>query len=208
MFNNAVWTWDIIERQSFEQCKSLITQTPVLKYFDKDSPITLQCDASQFACGAVLLQHGHPVIYISRKFTHTEQLYAQIEKETLAIVFACSRLHQYLIGHPDITVESDHAPLQSLLKKSMLQIPRRLQRMRLFLQKYDLNVIYKRGKDLVLADCLSRAPLPTTQQEMSDLEILILQELEMVTPILHQAFDDAVLGKVKSKRKRMKVWSS
>ena len=80
--------------------------------------------------------------------------------------------------------------------------------MRLFLQKYDLKVIYKRGKDLVLADCLSRAPLPTTQQEMSDLEILILQELEMVTPILHQAFDDAVLGKVKSKRKRMKVWSS
>lgn len=47
--------------------------------------------------------------------------------------------------------------------KSLLTAPRRLQRMLLRLQKCNLNVTYTKGKEMYLADTLSRAALPQTQ---------------------------------------------
>ena len=55
--------------------------------------VITMCDASQTGLGASLLQNGQPVAYASRALTDTETRYAQIEKELLAIVFACSRLY-------------------------------------------------------------------------------------------------------------------
>jgi len=48
--------------------------------------------------GAALLQQGKPIAFISRSVTKAEQNYAQIEKECLAIVFACERFNQYIHG--------------------------------------------------------------------------------------------------------------
>ena len=104
--------------------------------------------------------------------------YAQIEKELLAIVYGCEKFHQYLYGR-DIKVESDHKPLESIFKKPLHQAPMRLQRMLLRLQRYTLKVTYKPGKELYIADTLSRAFL----KEQKD---LLGEELEVnwVTPQL------------------------
>jgi hypothetical protein len=52
--------------------------------------------------GAVLEQNYEgewkPIAFASRAMTQCEQHYAQIEKETLAIVFACERFHEYTYG--------------------------------------------------------------------------------------------------------------
>ena len=61
---------------------------------DVTKPVVLQTDASKRALGAVLLQEGFPVAYASRTMTATQERYAQIEKELLAVVFACERFHQ------------------------------------------------------------------------------------------------------------------
>ena len=66
-----------------------VTSAPVLKYYDVNEETTLQCDASEKGLGAVLLQKGQPVAFASRALSRTEQTYAQIEKECLAILFAC-----------------------------------------------------------------------------------------------------------------------
>ena len=51
--------------------------------------------------------------------TKTERdSYAQIEKELLAIVFALDRFHTYIYGKR-ITVETDHKPLISIVKKAL-----------------------------------------------------------------------------------------
>ena len=101
-------------------------------------------------------------MYISRALTSTEQRYAQMEKEMLAIVFDLERFHQYTFGRP-VHVYSDHKPLEAILRKPLSQAPRRLQGMMMRLQKYDVQVSYERGKNMLLADLLSRAYLTTAE---------------------------------------------
>ena len=91
--------------------------------------------------------------------SQTEQNYAQIEKELRAIVFACEKFDQYIFGRSDVVVESDHPPLETIFKQLILTSPKRLQRMRLRLQNYNIQVVYKRGTTMFLADTLSRAYL-------------------------------------------------
>ena len=79
----------------------------------------IQCNASKKGLGAVLLQESKPVMYVSRALTETEQRYSNIERELLAIVFALERLNHYTFGRT-ITVQSDHQPLQSIWKKSIV----------------------------------------------------------------------------------------
>lgn len=62
----------------------------------------------------------------------------------LAILFGTQKFEQYIYGRPTM-VETDHKPLQSILKKSILSAPEQLQRLILQLKKYDLNVRYKKG---------------------------------------------------------------
>ena len=97
---------------------------------------------------------------MSRALTSAETRYAQIEKELLAIVFACKRFNAYLYGRDEVTVETEHKPLVSIVLKPLNLAPQRLQRMLLRLQKYNLVLKYKKGKDMFLADTLSRAFLP------------------------------------------------
>ena len=91
--------------------------------------------------------------------SNTEKQYAQIEKECLAIVTCMNKWHQYLYGKQHITVHTDHQPLESIFKKPISKAPRRLQRMMLKLLDYQFKVTYKKGKDLHIADTLSRAAL-------------------------------------------------
>ena len=99
--------------------------------------------------------------YASRALTETEQRYAQIEKEMLAIVFSLEKFHQYTYGRK-VQVESDHKPLEMIFKKPLSAIPRRLQGMRMRLQEYDIEVKYRPGPEMYVADLLSRAYLPVT----------------------------------------------
>lgn len=102
------------------------------------------------------MQDGHPVAFASRSLTSTEQKYAQIEKEMLAIVFAIQKFHFYIYGLK-VKVNTDHKPLESIFRKDLSCISPRLQRMRLRILNYDLEVTYKPGKYLYIADTLSRA---------------------------------------------------
>ena len=110
----------------------------MLAYFDPDKDLRLQVDASKYGLGAVLLQDGKPIAYASKSLSETEINYAQIEKELFAIVFGCKRFHQYLYGR-QFVVESDHKPLESIIKKPLAAAPPRLQRMILQLQKMQSN---------------------------------------------------------------------
>ena len=117
--------------------------------------ITIQSDASQYGIGTTLLQEGQPVHYANRALTTTEQNYAQIENELLAAVFSCEHFEHYIYGK-HVTVETDHKPLITI-QKPINTASKRLQCMMLRLQRFDLNLTYKPGKEMYIADALSRA---------------------------------------------------
>ena len=95
-----------------------------------------------------------------RALTDTEVNYAQIEKELLAIVFACEKFDAYIYGRYCVRVQTDHKPLESIFWKELCTAPKRLQMMLLRLQKYSLDVTDLKGEKMLVADTLSRAYLP------------------------------------------------
>ena len=120
----AVFAWDEMANASFQKIKDLIAKsaTKPLRYYDRRKPVTVQADASQRGLGACLLQDGQPIAYASKSLTDTETRYANIERELLAIVFACQRFNTYVLGRP-FTVESDHKPLEIIHQKSLASTP-------------------------------------------------------------------------------------
>ena len=156
------WMWDHPQQKALDNLKQAVTSTPVLRYYHLKEEVTLQCDASQGGLGAALLQNGQPVAYASLALTATETHYAQIEKELLAIVFACNHFDPYIYGREGVHVQTDHKPLETIMLKPLNSAPARLQRMLLNLQKYSLDVKYLKGDQMFLADTLSRAYLPTS----------------------------------------------
>ena len=154
---NIAWVWDQPQEKAFQELRQVVSSTPTLRYYNLAEEVTLQCDASQTGLGAALMQNGQPVAYASRALADAETRYAQIEKELLAIVCACDRFHAYIYGRNMVNVESDHQPLEMIMRKSLNDAPKRLQRMLLQLQRYSLRVSYKRGSQMHLADTLSRA---------------------------------------------------
>ena len=158
--SNVLWVWNEAQQTAFEKLKEMVTRTPVLCYYNLKEEVTLQCDVSKSGLGAALMQNGQPVAYASHALTPAETCYAQIEKELLSIVFACDRFDAFVYGRDLVNVETDHKPLEAIFIKPLAATPKRLQRMLLRLQKYNLQVKYKKGKEMLLADTLSRAYLP------------------------------------------------
>ncbi|KAL9975311.1 hypothetical protein ACROYT_G012464 [Oculina patagonica] len=147
--------------------------------YSLNDEVTLQCDASNTGLGAALLQLQQPVSFSSRALTQTETRYAQIEKELLAIV-----IDKYIFGRDVVHVETDHKPLEEIFKKSLCDAPARLQRMLLRLQRYNLDVKYKKGPLMYIADTLSRAYLDETVscEEVKSLELVDHLETLRVSP--------------------------
>ena len=157
-------------KNAFQEVKDVLTKAPVLAYYDVTKPVKVTCDASKCGLGAALLQDDKLVAFASRALTDAETRYAQIEKELLAVVFAFEKFNQYTYGRC-IEVETDHKPLVSIVKKSLTSVPSRLQRMLVRLQQYEIRMTYKPGKEMIIADALSRAYLTdkgTNNNQMND----------------------------------------
>ena len=180
---DANWDWSSEHDTAIAMVKKLICNAPVLHYFNPTLPVTLQCDASEGGLEYALLQQGQPLAFGARGLTQTERNYAQIEKEMLAIVCGCEKFDQLVYGRK-VTVETDHKPLVSIALKPIHNSLKRLQRMLLQLQRYDLNVTYKRGSEMYLTDALSRA-YPTQSVPVSSPQSEFCHSVEVVDLTKH-----------------------
>jgi hypothetical protein len=201
------FTWTEEHEKAFNRIKELLTSPPVLGIAKKGAPFILSTDASQAALGAVLSQviEGRevPIAYASRALSETEQRYAVVEKELLAIVFGVKRFRCYLMGNK-FTVTTDHNPLQYL---SSLKDPHgRLARWTMLLQEFDFEVKYKAGKLNGNADCLSRC---MAVQEDADYEKLLINGIIPVNseyyPMRHSIYVDGDALWIRSAKGKRRV---
>ena len=157
--------WGPNQSAAFDKIKETLTRPSILTLYDPAADTKVSADASSFGLGAVILQQTgttqpwKPVAYALRTMSDTEAHYAQIEKEALALTWACERFSMYLLGK-SFLLETDHKPLVSLLStKNLDNLPPRILRFRLRMMRYNFTIVHVPGKALVIADALSRAPL-------------------------------------------------
>lgn len=107
--------------------------------------------------GEVLIQFNERgpriIAYANKSLSDTEQRYAQIEKESLALVWGVERFHFYLFGRT-FELITDHKPLETIFGPRSKPCAR-IERWVVRLQSYKARVIYRPGKSNI-ADPLSR----------------------------------------------------
>ena len=161
---DAAFIWSNTQESAFHAPKELTSKANALRYYDPSLLVTLQVDASENTIGGVPLQQDQPVCFTSLTLSNTEKQYRQIEKECLAIVTCMNKWYQYLYGKQHITVHTDHQPLESIFKKPISKAP----------------VTYKEGKELHVADTLSRAALKDSDPfESQQSDVFRMEFVEM-----------------------------
>ena len=107
--------------------------------------------------------------------------YANIESKILVVVFGCLKYHHYLYGRRFVC-RSDHQPLEKIHLKNLSDAPQRLQRLQLKIQPYDFEIKYIPGKEVALADTLSRVN-PQDKMELKGLDFTIHELTPCITLI-------------------------
>jgi len=111
------WSWGTAEQQAFNALKNTVTSTPMLAFPSRSSLFCLECDASNFTTGAVLLQQQedglfHLIGFKSKSFSDMEQNYQIHDKEMLAIMHAPEEWRHFLEGSDQkFEIHMDHKNL-------------------------------------------------------------------------------------------------
>lgn len=159
---------DEIAIDSFEQVKQKLCEHVELFQPNFNKPFELTTDASNFAIGAVLSQGRHPITFISRTLSPTEQNYATNEKELLAIIWALQKLRNFLYGIADITIFSDHQSLKYAISEKNPN--NKLKRWKNLIEEFGAKLEYKPGNQNIVADALSRINVQMEKINTSSLE--------------------------------------
>ena len=95
--NNVLFHWHKPQAAAFQKLKDMCCEATVLAYYNVRKDVTIQCDASKSAVGAVLPQEGRPIAYASCKLRASELNWAPIEKEMLVIMFSMQKFREYIL---------------------------------------------------------------------------------------------------------------
>jgi len=176
--NPYIWTAD--HDAAFAAVKQALTAPPILAPFDPAAETFLMSDASRKnGLGYALMQRipgqtkQWKLIQCGSRFvTDTESRYAMVELELRAAHWAMKKCRLYLHGLPSFTLIVDHQPLVTILDKYTLDVVEnpRLQRMKEQMSSYVFKTIWRKGKEHLIPDALSRAPVsdPTPEDHEFD----------------------------------------
>lgn len=201
--NSAITLSPEAESQ-WRNIRDIITSLPLVVPFDWRLPCVIDVDTSARYTGAALLQPHprdlhhinvrltqpslvtqpnntvlRPVAYFSKKLNDTQARYSSQERELLGILLAVQHWKHWVTG-AEITIITDHESLKTI--KTKTDQPPRMMRFIDALEHYGVKIIWRPGKDHVLADYLSRPPtdigvepvtiFPNRRRERSDRDSL------------------------------------
>ncbi|XP_041453560.1 uncharacterized protein K02A2.6-like [Lytechinus variegatus] len=207
LLGSKPWSWDKDCDNAFQAVKKAISTERLLTHYDPEQELELSVDASPYGVGAVISHVNNngnrkPVAYASRSLNQHEKGYAQLDKEALAIMFGLQRFRTYLYGRKFV-IRTDHKPLERILGPKTA-IPtlaaQRLQRWAIILSAFDYELKYIPGNQNLVADALSRLPLPETVQGDDDIYNIAAYHIESLPitskEIQNKTRTDPVLSRI------------
>ena len=181
---NVVFHWGDAQDHAFNLLKENLCNAPLLVLPNFDKIFEIECDASGVGIGAVLMQEGRPICYFSEKLNGAALNYPTYDKELFALVRALQTWQHYL-WPKEFVIHTDHESLKHL--KGQGKLNRRHAKWMEFIETFPYVIKYKKGKDNVVADALSRRYALLNTQDSKSLGFEYIKELYI---------DDADFGKV------------
>ena len=188
-----VWTSECTE--AIQKLKRIVSSDLVLKRPNHNKPFTLECDASQYALGAVLSQCNdkgklQPVGYYSKTLIPAERNYDIYDQELLALVRGLENWRHLLLGAKhQIEVFTDHDGLTKY--RHTQKISRRVARYLPVLWKYHIIIKHRAGTANKVADALSRPP-GTDEGSQDNQNVIVLPDHLFCHAITIDAFEQQI----------------
>ena len=129
-----------------------MSSAPVLAIPDFTKPFAIETDASNNGVGAVLLQQGHPLAFISKPLGPRTQGLSTYEKEYMPILLAVEQWRSYL-QLAKFLIFTDQKSLIHLNEQRLNTVWQQKVFTKLLGLQY--RIIYKKGADNRVADALS-----------------------------------------------------
>jgi hypothetical protein len=149
------YIWTPATDLAFRILKEALVSAPVLALPDFAAQFTIETDTCEYGIGAVLLQKGHPLAFVSKSLGPRNRGLSTYEKEYMAILLAVQQWRQYL-QHSEFLIRTDHASLAHLMDQR-LHTPWQ-HKVYTKLMGLQYRILYKKGVDNRVADALSRRP--------------------------------------------------
>ena len=153
---------------AFEALKKAMSETPVLALPNFAIPFIVETDACATGVGAVLMQENKPIAFLSKALGPTHQHLSIYEKEFLALIMAIEKWRSYL-QRQEFIIRTDHKSLSYLTEQNLQSDLQRKAMTRLM--GLHFKVVYRKGKENVAADALSRVG-----------HLMALQSVSVATP--------------------------
>ncbi|KAL0386009.1 UNVERIFIED_CONTAM: Retrovirus-related Pol polyprotein from transposon.6 [Sesamum radiatum] len=128
-----------------------MTTAPILALPNFDKSFEFECDAS--GVGVVLMQEGRPIAYFSEKLKGAQLNYPTYNKELYALVRVLETWQHYL-WPKEFVIHTDHESLKYL--KDQGKLSKRHMKWVEFIESFPYVIKYKKGKENIVADALSR----------------------------------------------------
>jgi len=166
--------WTPTTAEAFHLLKQALVQAPVLALPDFTKPFVLETDASDLGFGAVLMQEGHPIAYLSKPVSGRNQGLSTYEKECMAILLAVDKWRCYL-KHKQFVIRTDHKSLLFLTEQKATT--KLQQKAVLKLMGLSFTIMYKKAITNSAADALSRCSVDDSVFAISETTPIWLDRL-------------------------------
>lgn len=101
------FSWNDKAETTFKELKMAMVNAPVLTMPDFTIPFIIETDVCHNGLGAVLMQRGKSIAYLSKAIAPKHLGFSTYEKELLAVVYAVTKWRHYILGHK-VFIKTDH----------------------------------------------------------------------------------------------------
>lgn len=108
--------WNPEADHAFENLKLAMVSPLVLKLPDFSKVFVVKTDTSRLVVGAVLMQEGHPLAFMSQALKGKQLAWSTYEKEMFTIIVAVAKWCPYLMG-ANFVIRTDHLSLKHMVEQ-------------------------------------------------------------------------------------------